>query len=116
MILFGDRGIPKGYRKMHGYIGHTHKLVNKNGDWVYMQLHFKSKQGTDFITQEDSANYSPDFSTKDLYEAIEKGDYPSYTAYVQTMTPEQAEQFRYNILDLTKVRLRRPRALGRILI
>jgi catalase len=39
MILFGDRGIPDGYRKMHGYIGHTHKLQNKNGDWVYMVSH-----------------------------------------------------------------------------
>jgi catalase len=107
MILFGDRGIPKGYRKMHGYIGHTHKLVNKNGDWVYMQLHFKSKQGTDFITQEDSFNYGPDFSTKDLYESIEKGDFPSWDVKVQTMTAKQAEEVwekqGINIFDLTHV-------------
>ncbi|KAL5115319.1 hypothetical protein ACEQ8H_006764 [Pleosporales sp. CAS-2024a] len=107
MILFGDRGIPKGYRKMHGYIGHTHKLVNKNGDWVYMQLHFKSKQGTDFITQEDSFNYGPDFSTKDLYQAIEKGDFPSWDVMVQTMTAKEAEEVwekqGINVFDLTHV-------------
>jgi catalase len=107
MILFGDRGIPKGYRKMHGYIGHTHKLVNKNGDWVYMQLHFKSKQGVDFITQEDSFSYGPDFSTKDLYQSIEKGDFPSWDVKVQTMTAKQAEEVwekqGINVFDLTHV-------------
>ena len=95
----GDRGIPKvnalyqlatpqtnenqGYRFMHGYSGHTFKLVNKNGDWVYTQIHMKSMQGTDFVTQEDSADYSPDFSQKDLYEAIQNGDYPKWTFEVQ---------------------------------
>jgi catalase len=52
---------------------------------VYMQLHFKSKQGTGFITQEDSFNYGPDYSTKDLYNAIEKGDFPGWDVMVQTM-------------------------------
>jgi catalase len=124
MVLFGDRGIPDGYRKMHGYIGHTHKLVNKNGDCkfflaryvtsctdlfpgVYVQLHFKSKQGTAFITQEDSANYSPDYSTKDLFQAIEKGDFPGWDVMVQTMDAKTAEEVwekqGINVFDLTHV-------------
>lgn len=107
LILFGDRGIPDGYRKMHGYGGHTHKLVNKNGEWVYTQLHFKSKQGTGFITQEDSANYSPDYSTKDLFQAIEKGDFPGWDVMVQTMSAKQAEEVwetqKINVFDLTHV-------------
>jgi catalase len=107
LILFGDRGIPDGYRKMHGYSGHTHKLVNKNGEWVYTQFHFKSKQGTGFITQEDSANYSPDYSTKDLYQAIEKGDFPGWDVMVQTMSAKQAEELweeqKINVFDLTHV-------------
>ncbi|MCJ1444227.1 MAG: hypothetical protein MMC23_004728 [Stictis urceolatum] len=107
MILMGDRGIPDGYRKMHGYYGHTMKLVNRQGEWVYMQLHMKSNQGTGFITQGDSANYSPDYSTKDLYEAIEKGDYPSWTLSMQIMTAKQAEEVwekqRINVFDLTHV-------------
>ena len=45
MILMGDRGIPDGYRFMHGYSGHTHKLVNKDGSWVYAQIHMKSQTG-----------------------------------------------------------------------
>jgi len=62
MILVGDRGIPDGYRFMHGYLGHTVKLVNKKGEWVYCQFHMKSQQGTKFITQEDSTNKSPNYS------------------------------------------------------
>jgi catalase len=107
MILFGDRGIPDGYRKMHGYHGHTHKLQNKDGQWVYCQMHLKSKQGTGFITQEDSANYSPDYSTKDLYQAIEKGDFPGWDVMFQTMTAKEAEEVwekqKINVFDMTHV-------------
>ncbi|EMC93784.1 hypothetical protein BAUCODRAFT_210508 [Baudoinia panamericana UAMH 10762] len=107
MILFGDRGIPDGWRKMHGYFGHTIKLVNKKGDWVYAQMHMKSKQGSDFITQQDSANYSPDYAMKDLFFAIEKGEYPGWDVCFQTMTGKEAEELwekeKINIFDLTHV-------------
>lgn len=107
MILMGDRGIPDGYRKIHGYAGHTHKLINKDGVFTYVQFHWKSKQGTGFITQEDSANYSPDYAQKDLYEAIERGEFPGWDLMVQTMTPKQAEEAwekdGINIFDLTHV-------------
>ena len=107
MILMGDRGIPKGYRFMNGYAGHTLKLVNKNGEWVYGQMHMKSNQGIQFVTQQDSFNYGPDFSQKDLYEAIEKGDYPSWTVSWQTMTAKEAEEVwekqGINVFDLTHV-------------
>jgi catalase len=107
MILMGDRGIRDGYRFMHGYAGHSLKLVNDKGKWVYCQLHMKSMQGTKFITQEDSANYSPDYSQKDLWEAIERGDYPKWSVEVQTMTPKEAEDLwekqKINVFDLTHV-------------
>ncbi|KAL8692995.1 MAG: hypothetical protein Q9218_002084 [Villophora microphyllina] len=107
LILMGDRGIPYGYRFMHGYSGHTLKLVNKAGEWVYAQFHMKSDQGTKFVTQEESANYSPDFSQKDLWEAIERGDCPSWTCSFQTMTSKEAEELwekqRINVFDLTHV-------------
>jgi len=107
MILMGDRGIPDGWRKMHGYYGHTLKLINKQGEWVYAQMHMKSKQGTAFITQEDSANYSPDYAQKDMYDAIEKGDFPGWDVCFQTMTAKQAEDLwetqKINIFDLTHV-------------
>ncbi|KAI9683280.1 MAG: hypothetical protein M1822_006145 [Bathelium mastoideum] len=107
MVLMGDRGIPDGYRFMHGYYGHTMKLVNKNGDWVYAQIHMKSKQGTKFITQADSATKSPDYAQKDLFHAIEKGDYPGWDLAVQTMTPKEAEELwekqKINVFDLTHI-------------
>ena len=107
MILMGDRGIPDGWRFMHGYYGHTLKLVNKQGEWVYGQIHIKSKQGTKFITQEDSQNYGPDYAQKDLYEAIEKGDFPKWSVEIQTMTAKEAEELwekqKINVFDLTHI-------------
>ena len=76
VILMGDRGIPDGYPFMHGYFGHTTKLVNKEGDWVYAQFHMISQQGTKFLTQQEAATKSPDYSQKDLYGAIEHGEFP----------------------------------------
>jgi catalase len=107
MILMGDRGIPDGYRFMHGYYGHTTKLVNKKGEWVYCQFHMISQQGTKFLTQEESGTKGPDYAQKDLYEAIERGDYPKWSLEVQTMTPKEAEELwekqKINVFDLTHV-------------
>lgn len=107
MILMGDRGIPDGYRFMHGYSGHTMKLVNKKGEWVYAQFHFKSKQGIKTLTNEEAATKSPDHSQKDLFYAIKNGDYPSWDVCVQTMKPKEAEELwekqRINVFDLTHV-------------
>ncbi|KAA8575484.1 hypothetical protein EYC84_004637 [Monilinia fructicola] len=107
MILMGDRGIPDGWRHMHGYFGHTIKLVNKAGEWVYCQFHMISQQGTKFFTQEESAEKSPDYAQKDLYEAIERGEFPKWSLEVQTMTPKEAEELweneKINVFDLTHV-------------
>lgn len=106
MILFGDRGVPDGYRGTNGYSGHTLKFVNAQGNFVYVQIHLLADQKRgDFLTQAqavEKAGTAPDYATRDLFEAIERGDYPSWTCYVQTMKPEEAEKFRYNIADLTK--------------
>ncbi|KAG8920835.1 catalase A, partial [Tulasnella sp. 418] len=106
MILFSDRGTPDGYIRQHGYSGHTFKWVNANGDFVYVQVHCRTDLGVKTLTNEEAlklAGENPDYATEDLFNAIEKGEYPSWTVYIQTMTPQQAEEFRYNILDLTKV-------------
>lgn len=107
MILMGDRGIPDGFRHMNGYGGHTFKFVNKDGDWVYAQMHMKSDQGIKTLTNDEAATKSPDYGQKDLYEAIERGEYPSWTFSVQMMTAKQAEDLwekqKINIFDLTHV-------------
>lgn len=73
-ILMSDRGIPAGWRFMHGYYGHTLKVVNKNGEWQFAQFHIISEQGTKNFTQEEASKLSPDYGQKDLYEAIERGE------------------------------------------
>lgn len=107
MILMGDRGIPDGWRFMHGYYGHSLKLVDARGEWVYCQLHIKSLQGTKFLTQDEAAACGPDYAQKDLYEAIERGDFPRWSLEAQIMTPAEAERAweeqGINVLDLTHV-------------
>lgn len=108
MILFGDRGIPKGLGSMNGYSSHTYKLVNAKGEWVYVKFHYRSNQKYHgaYFTQAEAvrvAGTNPDYNTQDLFDRIDKGDYPSWTVAVQIMTVEQAKKFRYSIFDMTKV-------------
>lgn len=105
-ILFSDRGTPADYRHMNGYSGHTYKWINKDGDWVYVQVHMIADQGIKTMTNDEAGKKTgenPDHAQQDLFEAIEKGDYPSWTCYVQTMTQEQAEKAPFSVFDLTKV-------------
>lgn len=106
MILFSDRGTPDGYHREHGYSGHTFKWGKADGSFVYVQVHVRADGGfktIDNATATRLAGENPDYATQALFEAIERKEYPSWTVYIQTMTPEQAEKFRYNVLDLTKV-------------
>jgi len=105
-ILFSDRGTPATFRNMNGYSSHTYKWYNDDGDYFWVQYHFKTDQGTKTLTREEAEKLSgtdPDHATRDLYDAIERGDYPSWTLEMQIMTPEQAEEYRFDILDITKV-------------
>lgn len=105
-ILFSDRGTPATYRNMNGYSSHTFKWYNDKGDYFWVQYHFKTDQGIKNLTREEATRISgenPDHATQDLYEAIERGDYPSWTLEMQILTPEQAEDFRWDIFDITKV-------------
>ncbi|OBA22354.1 peroxisomal catalase [Metschnikowia bicuspidata var. bicuspidata NRRL YB-4993] len=106
MILFSDRGTPRSYREMHGYSGHTYKWSTKNGDWHYVQVHLKSDQGFKTLTNEEAgalAGSNPDYAQEDLFKEIAKGNHPSWTCYIQTMTAEQAKHVDFSVFDLTKV-------------
>lgn len=105
-ILFGERGIPDGFRHMNGYGGHTYKLVNQHGECVYCKFHLLTEQGIQCLDPEEAtciAGKAPDYSIADLYEAIADGNFPKWTVYIQVMTFEQAEQHPENPFDLTKV-------------
>ncbi|MDV6014650.1 catalase [Haloechinothrix sp. LS1_15] len=104
--LMGDRGIPRTWRHMNGYSSHTYMWVNADGEKFWVKYHFKTDQGIDFLTQEEAdrlAGTDVDYHTRDLYQAIERGDYPSWTLYVQIMPFAEAETYRFNPFDLTKV-------------
>lgn len=106
MFLFSDRGIPDGYRHMNGYGSHTFKLVNANGEFVYCKFHYKTDQGIKNLPAkkaEELSGSDPDYSIRDLYNAISKGDFPSWTFYIQVMTNDQALASKINPFDLTKV-------------
>ncbi len=104
--LMGDRGIPATYRHMNGYGSHTFKWVNEDGEGVWIKYHFKTDQGIKNLTEEVAAKLAgenPDYHTEDLFNAIEQGDYPSWTLHVQIMPLEDAESYRFDPFDVTKV-------------
>jgi catalase len=104
--LMGDRGIPKTWRHMNGYSSHTYMWVNADGERFWVKYHFKTDQGIEFLTQEEAdklAGEDADYHQRDLYDAIEGGDHPSWTLKVQVMPFEDAKSYRINPFDLTKV-------------
>jgi catalase len=91
---------------MNGYTSHTYMWLNEDGERFWVKYHFKTDQGIECLTQEEAdrlAGTDPDYHRCDLFEAIERGDYPSWTLKVQIMPFHEAETYRYNPFDLTKV-------------
>jgi catalase len=104
--LMGDRGFPKSWRHMNGYSSHTYMWINAQGERFWVKYHFISDQGIEFWTQAEGdqlAGTDPDYHTKDLYEAIKRGDHPSWTLKMQIMPYEDAATYRFNPFDITKV-------------
>jgi catalase len=104
--LMGDRGIPRTWRHMNGYSSHTYMWVNAAGERFWVKYHFKTDQGIEFFTQDEGdqmASADTDYHQRDLYDHIERGDYPSWTLKMQIMPFEEARTYRFNPFDLTKV-------------
>ncbi|MEO6702824.1 MAG: catalase [Jatrophihabitantaceae bacterium] len=104
--LMGDRGIPKSFRHMDGFGSHTYLWVNSAGERFWVKYHFKTNQGVQFLTQDEAdelAGTSPDHHRQDLFGSIAKGDFPSWSLEVQIMPYAEAEDYRFNPFDLTKV-------------
>ncbi len=104
--LMGDRGIPKTWRHMNGYSSHTYMWVNAEGERFWVKYHFKCDQGIECFTQDDAdkmAGRDADYHTRDLFNAIDEGNHPSWTLKMQVMPYEDAKTYRINPFDLTKV-------------
>lgn len=105
-LVMGDRGIPKTFRHMNGYGLHAFSWVNAAGDLCWVKYHFKTDQGIQWLTQEEAdrlAGTDPDSCMRDLYSAIDRGKYPSWSVKVQIMPFEEAKTYRLNPFDVTKV-------------
>ncbi|WP_226035554.1 catalase KatA [Aquibacillus saliphilus] len=105
-ILHSDRGIPATLRHMNGYGSHTFKWTNANGESVFVKYHFKTSQGVknlDVDLAGKLAGDNPDYHLEDLYNSIEKGDYPEWVLHVQIMPEEDANTYRFDPFDVTKV-------------
>jgi catalase len=104
--LMGDRGIPRDWRHMNGYSSHTYMWINATGQRFWVKYHFICDQGIEFFTQAEAdqmAGVDTDYHTRDLYDAIERGDHPSWTLKMQIMPFDDAAGYRFNPFDLTKV-------------
>ena len=105
-ILMSDRGTPDGYRHMHGFSSHTFSLLNAKNERFYVKWHFLTKQGIKNLTAEDAeriAGTDPDYAQRDLFESIERGDFPQWRVMIQVMPEAEAESYHLNPFDLTKV-------------
>lgn len=90
---------------MDGFGNHSFKWLSPDNKVYYIRYHLKSDQGIaglDNIKAAVIRGYDPDYATRDLYNTINRGEYPSWTMYVQIMTPKQAANYKYDILDPTK--------------
>lgn len=102
MYLFGPRGIPQDWRHMQGYSGHTFKFVASNGSWNYVQIHVLSQQGVKNMHPDDAAKASPDCHQLDLFNSIEKGEYPKWDVKYQIASQQEADAAGLDVFDLTR--------------
>ncbi len=104
--LMGDRGLPASYREMNGYGSHTFKWVNQAGDQFWVKYHFIADAGVKNMTMAAAAKMcaqDTDYLQNDLFDAIDSGDFPSWTLYVQIIPYEEGLAYKWDIFDVTKV-------------
>ena len=106
MWQMSDRAIPRSYRMMQGFGVHTFRLVNAAGKSVFCKFHWTPMLGTHSLVWDEAVKISgadPDFHRRDLWEAIEAGEFPEWELALQIFTEEQAESFSFDVLDATKL-------------
>jgi catalase len=104
--LMGDRGLPASWRHMDGFGSHTYQWINAAGERFWVKYHFKTNQGIEILSQaaaDQIAGEDADFHIRDLSEAIDREEFPSWTLSVQIMPYADAATYRFNPFDLTKV-------------
>jgi len=108
-IVMSDRGIPATYRHMHGFGSHTYSFVNAQNERFWVKFHFRTHQGIKNLTDQEAGELvgkDRESHQRDLYQAIERGDFPRWTLFVQIMPEKEAATYRFHPFDLTKVWLK----------
>jgi catalase len=106
MWQMSDRAIPRSFRTMQGFGVHTFRLINAQGESRFCKFHWTPLQGTHSLVWDEAVKISgadPDFHRRDLWEAIESGNFPQWELGLQVFTEEQAEAFEFDVLDPTKI-------------
>lgn len=105
-FLFTDRGTPLNFRHMDCFGSHSFMWYNEKNEYVWVKYHFKTAQGIKNFTNDEAVKMcgeNPDHAVEDLFEAIENENYPEWNVYVQIMKPEEAEKYKFDPFDVTKV-------------
>jgi len=105
-IVMSDRGLPLSYRHMHGFGSHTFSLINADNKRVWVKFHLRTQQGIKNLTDQEAEELvgrDRESHQRDLYDAIERGDFPKWDFYIQVMTEDQAKKHKENPFDLSKV-------------
>ncbi|MBK5254284.1 MAG: catalase [Peptostreptococcaceae bacterium] len=105
-IVMSDRGIPSSFRHMHGFSSHAYSMINKDNERVWVKFHLVCQQGIKNITDEEAEAViakDRESNQRDLFDAIERQEFPRWKMFIQVMTEEQANKMPYNPFDLTKV-------------
>jgi catalase len=106
MWLMSDRSLPRSYRMMQGFGVHTFRFVNAKGEGTFVKFHWKPKLGVHSLVWDECqkiAGKDPDFNRRDLWEAIEAGDFPEWELGVQLVPESDEFNFDFDLLDATKI-------------
>ncbi|MEO7349641.1 MAG: catalase [Terrimesophilobacter sp.] len=103
--LMGDRGLPRSWRHMNGYVSHTYQWINADGERFWVKYHFLSQQGVEAMSNDEAeklAGSDADYYRRDLFESIANGDAPVWDVYVQVIPYDEGKTYRFNPFDITK--------------
>ena len=106
MWVMSDRAIPRSLRMMEGFGVHTFRLINADGASTFVKFHWRPKLGAQSVVWDEALKINgadPDFHRRDLWNAIDSGDFPEWEFCLQTFTQEQADGFDFDVLDATKL-------------
>ena len=106
MWIMSDRTIPRSFRMMEGFGVHTFRLINAQGKTTYVKFHWRPKQGMQSVVWDEALKINgadPDYHRRDLWNAIEAGDFPEWELAIQPFDEAFAQKFEFDVLDSTKI-------------